>query len=96
MVCLSLRAHPLKIRGVGWEEVRRGYSEAQDAQAREGRGEGSGPEMRGSSPQAVARVSRKVGGSGRSRARVGDLETAELYGKRVAEITLQFVRGRRA
>ena len=26
----------------------------------------------------------------------GDLETAELYGKRVAEITLQFVRGRRA
>ena len=25
-----------------------------------------------------------------------ELETAELYGKRVAEITLQFVRGRRA
>jgi hypothetical protein len=24
----------------------------------------------------------------------GDLETAELYGKRVAEITLQFVKGR--
>jgi hypothetical protein len=23
----------------------------------------------------------------------GDIETAELYGKRVAEITLQFVRG---
>jgi NAD(P)H dehydrogenase (quinone) len=26
----------------------------------------------------------------------GDLETAELYGRRVAEITLQFVRGRKA
>ncbi len=26
----------------------------------------------------------------------GDLETAEAYGKRVAQITLQFVRGRAA
>ncbi len=26
----------------------------------------------------------------------GDLETAELYGRRVAEITLQFVRGKSA
>ena len=26
----------------------------------------------------------------------GDLETAEMYGRRVAEITLQFVRGRNA
>ena len=26
----------------------------------------------------------------------GDLETAELYGRRVAEVTLQFVRGRNA
>jgi NAD(P)H dehydrogenase (quinone) len=26
----------------------------------------------------------------------GDLETAELYGRRIAEITLQFVRGRSA